>query len=74
MPDTAFEELLAIEPGDPPTLSVYLDMRPQETGENPGLRHSLIELTVCGQSRKASGLAARPSTPSRPTPHASRTT
>lgn len=44
MPDTAFEQVLAIEPGDPPTLSVYFDMRPQETGENPGLRHSLIEL------------------------------
>lgn len=44
MPDTTFEQLLAIEPGDPPTLSVYLDMRPHETGENPGLRHSLSEL------------------------------
>jgi hypothetical protein len=36
--------LAAFEPGAEPVLSIYLDMRPQETGENPAVRSGLIEL------------------------------
>ncbi|WIG60675.1 MAG: hypothetical protein OJF49_003423 [Ktedonobacterales bacterium] len=32
------------EPGDIPILSVYLDMRPQATGERPGMRAALVIL------------------------------
>jgi peptide subunit release factor 1 (eRF1) len=43
-----YEEILrrlaSYEPGEPHTLSVYLDMRPHETGENPALRAGLIQL------------------------------
>ncbi len=31
-------------PGDSPVLSIYLDMRPQETGANPALRSGLVVL------------------------------
>lgn len=37
-------QLAAFEPGAEPVLSVYLDMRPQETGENPAVRAGLIIL------------------------------
>lgn len=36
--------LAAFEPGDVPVLSIYLDMRPQATGENPAVRSGLIVL------------------------------
>jgi len=36
--------LAAIKPGEEPVLSVYLDMRPQETGENPAVRAGLTIL------------------------------
>lgn len=37
-------QLAAFEPGVEPVLSVYLDMRPHETGENPAVRAGLIIL------------------------------
>jgi peptide subunit release factor 1 (eRF1) len=36
--------LAEMEPGDLPVLTVYLDMRPQATGESPGLRAGLVVL------------------------------
>ncbi len=36
--------LARIEPADLPVLSLYLDMRPHETGENPRLRSGLVVL------------------------------
>lgn len=36
--------LAELEPGDLPVLSVYLDLRPQATGENPTVRSGLIVL------------------------------
>ncbi|HEY8284940.1 MAG TPA: hypothetical protein VIJ28_11200 [Chloroflexota bacterium] len=37
-------QLAAFEPGTEPVLSVYLDMGPHETGENPAVRTGLIVL------------------------------
>jgi hypothetical protein len=37
-------QLAALEPSDVPVLSVYLDMRPQATGQNPALRSGRIVL------------------------------
>jgi len=37
-------DLAALEPGDVPMLSIYLDLRPQATGENPAVRSGLIVL------------------------------
>src|ERR671937_419915 len=36
--------LSMLEPGEEPVISAYLDMRPQETGENPAVRSGLIVL------------------------------
>ena len=36
--------LSTLEPGEEPVISAYLDMRPQETGENPAVRSGLIVL------------------------------
>lgn len=36
--------LAELEPGELPVLSVYLDLRPQATGENPAVRSGLIVL------------------------------
>ncbi len=36
--------LAELEPGDPPTLSIYLDLRPHATGENPAVRTGFIVL------------------------------
>jgi peptide chain release factor subunit 1 len=36
--------LAELEPGDLPVLTVYLDLRPQATGENPALRSGLVVL------------------------------
>ena len=44
MPETVFQRLAAIEPSDLPILSMYLDVRPQTTGENPALRPGLVVL------------------------------
>lgn len=38
------ERLAALEPSDVPILSVYLDVRPQVTGQNPAVRAGLIVL------------------------------
>jgi Bacterial archaeo-eukaryotic release factor family 10 len=40
----ALRALAQIEPGELPVLSVYLDMRPHATGENPALRASTVVL------------------------------
>lgn len=37
-------QLAELEPGDVPVLSIYLDMRPQATGQNPALRSGRIVL------------------------------
>ncbi len=37
-------QLAAFEPGTEPVLSIYLDMGPRETGENPAVRTGLIVL------------------------------
>ena len=37
-------QLAELEPGDLPVLSIYLDMRPQATGQNPGVRSGQIVL------------------------------
>jgi hypothetical protein len=40
----ALRALAELEPGELPVLSVYLDMRPHATGENPGLRAGTVIL------------------------------
>lgn len=40
----ALRALAELEPGDLPLLSVYLDMRPHATGENPALREGVLIL------------------------------
>ncbi len=42
--DALLRRLAALEPGEVPVLSVYLDMRPQATGERPALRSGLVVL------------------------------
>lgn len=42
--DTLLRRLADMEPRDPPVLSIYLDMRPHQTGENPALRSGLVVL------------------------------
>jgi peptide chain release factor subunit 1 len=37
-------ELSRVDAGDLPLISIYLDLRPQATGENPGLRSGLVVL------------------------------
>jgi hypothetical protein len=37
-------QLAEVEPGDAPVLSIYLDMRPEATGESPGVREGRIVL------------------------------
>jgi peptide chain release factor subunit 1 len=44
MHEDLMRKLAAFEPTEMPVLSVYLDMRPQETGENPGIRSGEIVL------------------------------
>jgi hypothetical protein len=44
MPEGTLQRLLEIEAGEPPIVSVYLDMRPHATGENPALRADLVTL------------------------------
>jgi hypothetical protein len=44
VPERMFDVLVTFEPTDLPVLSVYLDMRPQATGENPALRPGLVLL------------------------------
>jgi len=38
------ERMASFDPGDALVLSVYLDMRPHATGENPALRHAQVIL------------------------------
>jgi protein required for attachment to host cells len=42
--DALIRRLAALEPGEVPVLSVYLDMRPHATGERPALRSGLVVL------------------------------
>ena len=35
------ERMAGFDPGDARVLSIYLDMRPQATGENPAVRPAL---------------------------------
>ena len=42
--EAVLRRLADVEPGDLPVLSIYLDMRPQVTGENPALRTGLVVL------------------------------
>ena len=44
MPETAFQRLTKMEASDLSILSIYLDVRPQATGENPALRAGLVLL------------------------------
>ncbi|MEJ7863433.1 MAG: hypothetical protein WKF90_17525 [Pyrinomonadaceae bacterium] len=44
MHEDLMRKLAEFEPTEMPVLSVYLDMRPQETGENPGVRSGEIVL------------------------------
>jgi ribosomal protein L30E len=44
MYEDVLRRLADFGPGEPSTLSVYMDMRPHETGENPALRAGLIQL------------------------------
>jgi peptide chain release factor subunit 1 len=44
MYENLIRELAEFEPTNMPVLSVYLDMRPQATGESPGLRSGFIVL------------------------------
>ncbi len=44
MHEDLMRKLAELEPTEMPVLSVYLDMRPQETGESPGIRSGSIVL------------------------------
>lgn len=44
MHENLMRKLAELEPTEMPVLSVYLDMRPQATGESPGLRSGEIVL------------------------------